>query len=255
MGTEVPTGADNRLTILIGGAMEDKLFYAYLKYQKDSMRNAWSNLLKLHWRVLVPFAISIISTVITLVLTLVSPLCGWNWISVAIMVLSYIVLMHTTEDFQIKRSHEKFVEYCDYCAEMKIWLAGFSVDSKEKTASIRERILGKISNIRNAHEKSTAGVDKWLQGFATPVVIAVITAVVAGENATEEKIVTTVIVIMIFALAWYLCSVGAKMLNYNSKRKVEQLECFASDLQGILDTQFEGGIAYQGDDSGTESKD
>lgn len=255
VGTEVPTGADNRLIILIGGAMEDKLFYAYLKYQKDSMRNAWSNLLKLHWRVLVPFAISIISTVITLVQTLVSPLCGWNWISVAIMVLSYIVLMHTTEDFQIKRSHEKFVEYCDYCAEMKIWLAGFSVDSKEKTASIRERILGKISNIRNAHEKSTVGVDKWLQGFATPVVIAVITAVVAGENATEEKIVTTVIVIMIFALAWYLCSVGAKMLNYNSKRKVEQLECFASDLQGILDTQFEGGIVYQGDDSGTESND
>ena len=56
MGTEVPTGADNRLIILIGGAMEDKLFYAYLKYQKDSMRDAWSNLLKLHWTVLLPFS-------------------------------------------------------------------------------------------------------------------------------------------------------------------------------------------------------
>ena len=112
--------------------MEDKLFYAYLKYQKDSMRNAWSNLLKLHWWVLLPFAISIISTVSTLVLTLVSPLCRWNWISVAIMVLSYIVLMHTTEDFQIKRSHEKFVEYCDYCAEMKIWLAGFSLVARRR---------------------------------------------------------------------------------------------------------------------------
>lgn len=234
--------------------MEDKLFYAYLKYQKDSLRNAWSNLLKLDWRVLLPFAISITSTVSTLVLTLVSPLCSWNWISVAVMASSYIVLMHTTEDSRIKRSHEKLVEYCDYCAEMKIWLAGFLIDSKEKIVCIRERILGKISNIRNAHEKSTAGVDKWLQGFATPVVIAVITAVIAGEDATEEKIVTTVTVIMLFASVWYLCSVGAKMLNFNGKRKVEQLECFASDLQGILDTQFEGGIVYQGDNSGTETK-
>lgn len=255
MGTEVPTGADNRLIILIGGAMEDKLFYAYLKYQKDSMRNAWSNLLKLHWTVLLPFGISIISTLSTLALTLVSPLCGKNWISVAVMALSYFVLIHTTESFQIKRSHEKFAEYCDYCAEMKIWLAEFSIDSREKIASVKERISRKISDIRNTHEKGTTSVDKWLQGFATPVVIAVITTVIAGKNATEEKIATTVIVIMIFALAWYLCSVGAKMLNYNSKRKVEQLECFASDLQGILDTQFEGGIAYQGDDSGTESKD
>ena len=35
----------------IGGAMEDKLFYAYLKHQENSMRNTWSNLLKLHWNV------------------------------------------------------------------------------------------------------------------------------------------------------------------------------------------------------------
>lgn len=246
MDTEVSTGAENRTIILIGGAMEDKLFYAYLKYQKDSLRNAWSNLLKLHWTVLLPFGISIISTLSTLALTLVSPLCGWNWISVAVMSLSYFVLMHTTESFQIKRSHEKFAEYCAYCAEMKMWLADFSIDSREKIASVKERISEKISDIRTTHEKGATNVDKWLQGFATPVVIAVITAVIAGENATEEKIATTVIVIMIFALAWYLCSVGAKMLNFNSKRKVEQLECFASDLQGILDTQFEGGLAYKG---------
>ena len=226
--------------------MEDKLFYAYLKYQKDSMRNAWSNLLKLHWTVLLPFGISIISTLSTLALTLVSPLCGWNWISVAVMSLSYFVLMHTTENFQIKRSHEKFVEYCDYCAEMKIWLAEFSIVSRERIVSVKDRISGKISDIRTTHEKGATSVDKWLQGFATPIVIAVITAIIAGENATEEKIATTIIVIVIFALTWYLCSVCAKMLNFNSKRKVEQLECFASDLQGIIDTQFEGGLAYKG---------
>lgn len=225
--------------------MEDKLFYAYLKYQKDSMRNAWSNLLKLHWTVLLPFGISIISTLSTLALTLVSPLCGWNWISVAVMSLSYFVLMHTTESFQIKRSHEKFAEYCDYCAEMKLWLAGFSIDSKEKIASIKDRISGKISDITSSHEKSTAGMDKWLQGFATPIVLAIITTVIAGEDATEEKVAMTCVIVLVFALTWYLCSVGAKMLNFNRKRKLEQLECFVSDLQGILDTQFEGGIAYK----------
>lgn len=96
-------------------------------------------------------------------------------------------------------------------------------------------------------------VDKWLQGFATPVVISVVTAVIAGHNATEEKIATTVILFIVSALVWYLCWVGAKMLNYNSKRKVKQLECFASDLQGIIDTQFEGGIAYQIENHEVES--
>ena len=64
----------------------------------------------------------------------------------------------------------------------------------------------------------------------------------------------TVIIIMIFALSWYLCSVGAKMLTHRGKRKIEQLECFASDLQGILDTQFEGGIAYQRNKTHEEAK-
>ena len=225
--------------------MEEKLFYAYLKYQKDSVRKAWSNLLKMHWSVLLPFAVSIAATVSTLILTFVNPLCSWNWISVAVMVLAYIVLMHTSENFQIKRSHEKFLDYCEYCREMKTWLKGFSIDNKEKLVSIKKRILIKISTLRNNHKKSAEGINKWLQGFATPIVLAIITAVIAGENATEEKIAMTVIIIMIFALTWYLCSVGAKMLNHRGKRKIEQLECFASDLQGILDTQFEGGIAYQ----------
>ena len=58
--------------------MEDKLFYAYLKYQKDSVRNAWSNLLRLHWPVLVPFAISIIFTIATLVVSLIPSLNQWT---------------------------------------------------------------------------------------------------------------------------------------------------------------------------------
>ena len=163
----------------------------------------------------------------------------------AVMVISYIVLMHMAESFQINRSHEKFAEYCDYCAEMKLWLAGFSIDSKEKIASIKDRISGKISDITSSHEKGTAGMDKWLQGFAIPIVLAIITTGIAGEDATEEKVAMTCVIVLVFALTWYLCSVGAKMLNFNRKRKIEQLECFASDLQGILDTQFEGGTAYK----------
>ena len=93
--------------------MEDKLFYAYLKYQKDSKMNPWSNLLKLHWTVLLPLAISIVSTISTLVLSLVSTPSGWNCISVVVMILGYFVLMYTTEIAQIKQSHEKFLEYCE----------------------------------------------------------------------------------------------------------------------------------------------
>ena len=75
--------------------------------------------------------------------------------------------------------------------------------------------------------------------------LAVVTAVVSGEDASKEKYTMTFFVVLVFTLVWYLCGIGAKLMNLNSKRKVEQLECFASDLQGILDTQFDGGIAYR----------
>ena len=229
--------------------MEDKLFYAYLKYQKDTKRNAWSNLLNLHWTVGVPFAISIASTISTLVLTFVSPLSGWQWISVTLMALGCIVLAYSTENFQIKRSHEEFVGYCEYCAEMKAWLEGFSIDNKEKTEKILARISAKTASLRNSCKKNTEGIAKGLQGFVIPIVLAIVSAVIAGEDATEEKFAMTFIVVLLFALSWYLCSIGAKMMNFDTKKKAEQLECFASDLQGILDTQFEGGIAYQVDDT------
>ena len=225
--------------------MEDKLFYAYLKYQKDSKRNPWSNLLKLHWTVSLPLAISIASTISTLVLSLVSTLSGWNCISVVVMILGYIVLMHTTEIAQIKRSHEKFLEYCEYCSKLKDWLADFSIDSKEKVSIVHGRIIIKINELRKNNSHTAEGVNKWLQRFAIPIVLAVVTAVVSGEDASKEKYTMTFFVVLIFTLVWYLCSIGAKLMNCNSKRKVEQLECFASDLQGILDTQFDGGIAYR----------
>ena len=229
----------------MGKNMEDKLFYAYLKYQQEGVKKVWSNLLKLHWSVLVSLIVSVAFTVGALVLILVLPLCVWHWICIVVMALGYISLIYTTERFQIQRCYERFTEYCEYCAELKAWLEEFSIDSKEKVANIKDRISMKISNLGSICEKSAANQDKWLQGFATPIVIAVITAVIAGTNATEEKIASTLLIIMIFGLGWYAFSIGAKMLNYISKKKIEQLECFASDLQGILDTQFEGGIAYQ----------
>lgn len=102
---------------------------------------------------MLPFAISIVSTVITLYLALFLPLRGWHWISAAVMALSCIILMHTTEGFQINRSYEKFEEYCEYCAEMKSWLTGFSIVGYERIRCIKERISDKISILRSANEK------------------------------------------------------------------------------------------------------
>lgn len=225
--------------------MEEKLFYAYLKYQKDGRKSAWSNLWKLHWPILVLFSISIASTITTLVMSLTPALNQWSWIAMIVMVISNLVFMYTTESFQINRSHEKFAEYCDHCVEMKHWLAEFSIDSKEKITCIKDRISAKISDIATSCEKSTAGMDKWIQGFAVPIVLAIVTTIIAGKDAAEDKVTMTGVIILAFFLIWYLCSIGSKMLNSNKKRRLEQLECFASDLQGILDTQFEGGIAFK----------
>lgn len=225
--------------------MEEKLFYAYLKYQKDGRKNAWANLLKLHWPILMLFAVSLASTIATLVVSLIPTLNLWSWVGVAIMVIGYTALTYTAESFQIKRSHEKFAEYCDYCAELLHWLACFSIDSKEKITSIKDRILAKISDIATSYEKSTSGMDKWVQGFAIPIVLTIVTTIIAGTDAAEDKAAMISVIVLVFFLVWYLCNIGAKMLNFNKKRKLEQLECFASDLQGILDTQFEGGIAFR----------
>lgn len=225
--------------------MEGILINAYLKYQRDCKENAHLDFSNLGKTVLIPLIIAILSTVSTLISVFVLPYSLWYWISGGVMAISYGVFSYTTENVKIKRSYEEFVGYCEYCADLKDWLAKFSVDSKEKIIILQERISAIVSDLSKACETSTGRVEKILQVFATPVTITIITTVIAGNDAADEKIIIAVAMILIFVLVWIISNAVAKLRNYKHRKEIEELECFVSDLQGILDTQFEGGIAYK----------
>jgi hypothetical protein len=233
--------------------MEDILINAYLKYQRDCEENAHIDFSNLDKTVLVPLIISILATVSTLISAFVSPYSLWYWISGGVTAVSYGVFSYTTENVKIKRSYEEFVGYCQYCEDLKDWLAKFSVDSKEKIVILQERISIIVSELRKACETSIGRVEKMLQVFATPVTIAIITAVIAGNDAVDEKIIIAVAIIVIFGLVRIVSNGVAKIRNYEHRKEIEKLECFISDLQGVLDTQFEGGIAYKEETAKTDS--
>ncbi len=222
--------------------MDDKLFYMYLLNQKSYQKSAWSGLFKMPPMILASLIVGILSTVGMMVLTILAPQSKWIAVALALAALSMFSLYFSIEHFQITRSNERFSEYCDYCAKLNTWLSNFNINSKEKVTAIQQRISVKAEKLRNSTEKSMDGVSKWLQGFAMPIAIAVISAVIGGTDTSNEKFAWSFVAIILFAFAGCIIWFGAKALNFTSKRKVEQLEYFASDLQGILDTQYEDGI-------------
>ena len=235
--------------------MEGILINAYLKYQRDCEENTHIDFSKLDKTVLVPLIIAILSTMSTLISAFVSAYSLLYWISGGVMAISYGIFSYTTENVKIKRSYEEFVGYCLYCADLKDWLAKFSVDSKEKIVILKERISIIVSDLSQACENSTGRVEKILQVFATPVTIAIVTAVIAGNDAADEKLIIAVAIILIFVLVWIICNAVTKIRNYKHKKEIKELEYFISDLQGILDTQFEGGIAYKEENDRTEGEE
>ncbi|MEE1125579.1 MAG: hypothetical protein U0L18_06540 [Acutalibacteraceae bacterium] len=214
--------------------METPLFYAYLKYQKDNQPDVWKFFLKLPKHIICIFiliAISIIVSIITAVFEATVP----TLIALAVQVIAYLLMYYFTEKHLIKFSESNYNKYCDYCEKLNIWLKEHSINSDENIDELLQRFKVQISEAKSENEKSKNRFDKWLQTLVIPIILAIITTIITKQDDLVTIINPVIVILMVFVVLYVTVTSIAEFVSLPEKRRIEQMQCFANDLQGVLD--------------------
>lgn len=220
--------------------MDRYLFYMYLKYLKDNKLTFWYELWKQPKMAIVLFAIVIISGISLLVFIFINKYL--ILISIIVEIVSCVILYFYTENYRITCSKNKTEEYRKYCKDIKRWLNGCGIRDKEAVEVLHSRVIESIEQLKSLDKESQERTDKWLQALIIPVVLAIITTVISNVSDIAVMFNNTLIIIICFVSIYCIFTSTQKISSFPQKRMLEQLNCFASDLQGVLDTQFTDSI-------------
>lgn len=212
--------------------MDTYLFYAYLKYAKENKQSFWPKLLSKPVGVIIFFSL----TLIFCLCGTISMLMGWTLvagISILGEVVFSIFLCHYLEKYQIKFCIEEYDKYKDYCLKLYEWIKQFDVQNRDNIQVLHDRIQTKI--VRLKEEEHHLRGDHWLQTLIIPVIITIIAAVVANQTSVETVLAEAVTILMVFGIIYGFVIMIINIGLFPQKRQIRQMECFASDLQGVLD--------------------
>ncbi len=213
--------------------MDKRLFYCYMKYQKERNDTIWKRLKKIPWLVKTVFVVMLVCSI-----TFFIPLFQkyMLWIAVIEVILS-LILWFLVENFQIKTSDEKLEEYYNYCRELEIWLNSQGLVSVKAIKLLRKRLNNRIDEMRKQRKDNNARFDKWIQTLVIPITLAVFSTIIKGQDSIE-MFSTIFLMLSVFAFIYGFVSGCRSYAWFPKKRVLEQMGFFASDLQGILDLRF-----------------
>lgn len=214
--------------------METYLFYAYLKYAKDNKQSFWPKLLSRPISVILFFSLTIVSCVCGAIFALL----GWSIVALIGMageIIFGIIFYHCSEKYQIEFCIEEYDKYTAYCSNLHKWLKKFNKRSADDIQELYDRIQTKIVHLKAEEESSKARGERWLQTLIIPAIIAIITAIITKQEDVEMMLAYAFTIVILFAVVYGTIAVIKSISYFPQKRKIEQMECFASDLQGVLD--------------------
>lgn len=221
--------------------MEWILYYSYLKFRKDNMESIPRRLARLPALVIVLFCLLCISMIAGLIVSLIATNKIFAWIPIGIEFLCCIIIYFYTENYQMRMSDVKLGDYQVYCGEVYKWLESCSFSSKEEIQEIRNRLQSYIVKTEADRKYKKESVDKWLQVLVIPVILAVLSVLINQQAGFEYALSYAFSIIFVFLLI-YGAIWGVRRVKYFfSERKLDQIQYFADDLQGVLDTQFKVG--------------
>lgn len=214
--------------------MEKFLFYAYLKYIEDNKLTFWPQLFKLPKHILCLF----LASIFFIIFAFISSLFSWSIVSAICVLLALvlsIVLYTCIERYQIKCSINKMDDYINYCKELYEWLNSMGVVDKEFIEELHKRISDNVVRLREERQKNSKRIDTWMQTLIIPILIVIITTIISGNNNLTNAVGVVIGILMMFGLLYGVFITIRDIVSFPQKRRIEQLSCFESDLQGILD--------------------
>ena len=214
--------------------METYLFYAYLKYAKKNKQSFWPKLLSRPVSVIIFFSLTLLSCVYGAIFSLL----GWSIAALIGMIgeiVFGILFYNYSEKYHIDFCVEEYDKYTEYCSNLHEWLEKFNKQSADDIQELYNKIQAKIVCMKTEEEHSKARGDRWLQTLIIPAIIAIITAIITKQENIEEMISYALAIVILFAVVYGTIAIIKSISFFPQKRRIEQMECFASDLQGVLD--------------------
>lgn len=214
--------------------MEKYLFYSYLKYLKVTKNTVWPKLLKLPKYILVTVIIALLCFIAAIIFLFLKII----WVTAIFAsgeIIFCLVTVYLINYYQISCSALNFQEYKDYCIDLKSWLCTFDITTRESVKDIQKRICGILEKARKEEEFADERTFKWLQTLIIPIVLVCVTAFVSSDDDISVKITSVILTLVVFAIVYGAYSILKSINGLFQKRKIQQLECFANDLQGVLD--------------------
>ncbi len=214
--------------------MEKYLFNAYLQYMKDNKETFWPKLLKLPIHILILIGLSLGCIPSALVASFLHKF--WlTWTFIGAEFIFVLISWLCLEYYQIKTAHVGFQEYKQHCEKLSEHLKKYDLKTLENIEEILSRITANVNEMKAEYEKRNDHLFKWTQTLIVPIILAVITTVITKQNEFEVMVTNVTAIIMIFAVLYGAFAFLRNLQAFPLKRKIEQLECFATDLQGVLD--------------------
>ena len=213
------------------------IFYSYLKWLKDNKETVIYRALKLLWII----KILLITLLVTSCMYIVFLALGYTtvgYISMGVLLICCIFSSIYLERHQIKNSMKNFDDYKKYCYKLYDWLKTYNISQKEELIIIRDRTLNQINSMKDFINKRKENLVSWLKVIIIPVVLACVNKLIEKQTDLEKVAIYIVQFIIMCIACGSIAYVFWLIINISLKNRIDKYECFANDLQAIIDIEF-----------------
>lgn len=223
--------------------MEQILYKNYLKYLKDNKKPLYKTLLSIPKCAAGILAALVLSGAVTFVFMCAEKLRQYIIIPLAFEVVFSIVAYFYSEHYEINNSEIYMNNYKEHCSDIYAWLQDISISiTKDSIIEIKRRIDVKLEKIEKTKEKNRNTIERIIQVIVIPFVLAMFAALIKNES-DASVIVAYGVYFIFFPIALLITLFGLfEVFNMINKNEFNKLKNFSDDLQGILDTQYVGGL-------------
>ena len=223
--------------------MEQILYKNYLKYLKENktpLYKALQSIPKCAAGILIAL---VLSGVVAFIFMCSEKLRQYFIVPLVIETIFCIIAYFYSEHYEINNSAKHLENYKEYCSDIYNWLQSISISvAEDSIIEIKRRIDVKLEKKEKTKEKNRNTIERIFQVIIIPFILAMFAALIKNES-DANVIVAYGIYFIFFPIALLITLFGLfEVFNMVNNNEFNRLKNFSDDLQGILDTQYVGGL-------------
>ena len=218
--------------------MEFYIFNMYLKYQKEKSPSFFKRIKKSPSYLIIALILAIIFAVVAIVCMFVSKLLWLQLISSFLYISIAFISFLLQDRWEIKHSEREMKEFEKSSLSLYKWLSQLSITSREDIDLLIDRLETYVDDQKANKKAQNEKIDKWMQTLIIPLILAIITALIANQTDIEAVFIYIFLMLAIVAIVYGLIWLFRSIVGILQSQKRNKIEYFIGDLQGVLDVVF-----------------